>query len=306
MGNGKKLSSTLFVAFLSLPVWAGRRFEVDRAGAVGSAKVALYGDSIASGFNSACIFCGVRGGSYGVYFSQALSSSTNVAVRGWNDAHAGHESSQIYREITKNQEEISRSDYVIVNGGGNDFLKILRGDFCLESVWRRQTDMVKTQFQNIANFLATNKKPGGKVRFVNMYYPLMNEYREKTCLFLNRSAHEVFLPYMIEANYHIQKAAERYGYKVADAFADLNCDDMDNNRNGVTDVNECRYQPGESLASYQFRLKTLDRDGVIRDPIEKRDRSGGYLDLMQRDNTHPNPAGHERIGLLISKLGYTR
>lgn len=283
---------------------AGDRFEVRRPGAQRTLKVAIYGDSIASGFNRTCPICGISGGPYGEHFARNLSAALNVNIEGWNDAHMGDEARQIYAQIRKGEREVAQADYLLIDGGGNDFLQHTKRNMCAEPIFREAAAEVDEQFELISAFVAQHKKRGARASYINMYYPLVDRYRDEFCPALGRNVHDHFFAQFIEANYAIQMRARAHGIEVVDVFSRMNCTEADHNGNGILDTRECAFQWGESLESYKFRLITLYEQGVIHDISQKRDAGGTPLDLLQRDDTHPNRHGHAFIGDLIGELGF--
>jgi hypothetical protein len=135
-----------------------------------------------------------------------------------------------------------------------------------------------------------------KVKVIaNIYYPgfaadnvLTNCTDSATGTRINKQTK--FLPYIAKSNWRACSLAARYGFKCADAFAEMMGAEYDSNGDGQIDTDGLRYIQGETEAAYVTRITSTLRS-TIRDANGHLASATTSYDYIQSDNTHPTYAG---------------
>ena len=213
------------------------------------------------------------------------------------------------------------------DAGGNDFLDA-RGDYysnCSVSqldnalaIWRGDWDeLIDTVRANVG--LTADAAP--LIRTMNVYYPNPDQDRSGTCS--GTSHFRVLLPRLLSAGDYMCATAEAEGWRCADSFTAMNCNENGNgnpdfrcpNKRYLQDLIErgiCR----RDVTSPQYRAPSMDPAciaahldatgdwSVFRDPVSVT-KDGQTLTLIQtRDDIHPNAEGHVYIGSAHHDTGY--
>ncbi|MEZ4815833.1 MAG: SGNH/GDSL hydrolase family protein [Bdellovibrionota bacterium] len=252
-------------------------------------KVASFGDSVASGFNSSFWLKKVEGGTYADHFGSWYNQSYDYSVRVRNIAAAGFTLEQIFNSlINRNANRIREADLIFLEGGGNNFLDLNHKkyiDLCKPENFYPTLEKAKSDFFSMMNDVQRYKKPTSRVRVLGIYYPLMNESRTRACVLksLAPSVHVSFTNALADFNWFLASESKRRGFTYVDTFSRLNCTQKN--------WSACKPTNYKSLSSYKNKLIELDRLGILRDP--------GDLGWLQKDRIHPNIYGHSLISWAI-------
>lgn len=253
-------------------------------------KVASFGDSVASGFNSSFWLTKVKGGTYADHFGRWYNETTDYSIRVRNIAQAGFKLDQILLSLLiTNRDRIQEADLIFLEGGGNDFLDLNKQkfiDLCKPENFYPTVDKAKKDFLKMMNDVSKYKKNTSKVRVLGIYYPLVHETRTRPCVLRNSvapSVHASFLKALSEFNWFLSQEAKKRGFTYVDTFAHLNC--------AQKDWKTCKPTTYSSQKIYEAKLFALDNNKVLRDP--------GDLGWLQKDRVHPNTSGHNLISWAI-------
>lgn len=248
-------------------------------------KVASFGDSIASGYNSAFKLSKVKGGTYADHYGRWYNESFDYSVRVRNIAKAGFTLDQILQDLLHtNKDRIQEADLILLEGGGNDFLDLNATkniDLCKPENFHATLENAKNNFMTMMKDVSHYKKPNSKVRVLGIYYPLVHETRSRPCILKNfsPSVHVSFVKALSQFNWFLSREAKNRGFTYVDMFAHLNCSEKN--------WRICKATAYTSASSYEKKLFELDRVGLLKDP--------GDLGWMQKDRVHPNTNGHNLI-----------
>jgi len=256
-----------------------------------------FGDSIVAGYCG--IFC--RLDSYGVYYGRAIANSRDARVSYRGRAMSGEVMSQIVSRINNNLTDLRAADYITIEGCGNDFLDARssyrnQSDCTNETVLATALDRCRTNYRTALNTIAANRKAGSEVLVMSLYYPGMNSDKGRTC---GTGRHfDVFLDYILEANWTMCNEAWARGFKCVDGFAAFNAADVDTTLDADTtpDINQVRINQAtdqNNFAAYYNRV--LASKAVLTDANTKRTGTSTTADYLQSDDVHPTAAGHQRL-----------
>jgi lysophospholipase L1-like esterase len=256
-----------------------------------------FGNSIAAGFCG--IFC--RNDSYTVRYGRLVANARDARVSYRGRAVSGEVMSQIAGRIESNSTDLAAADYVTLEGCGNDFLDA-RGTFrgqadCTnETVLLNALNTCKTQVVRALNAINARKKPGALVQVMALYYPGLNSDKGRTC---NGLSHfDIFLDYILEANWFTCNEAFRRGFKCMDGLAAFNAADVDTGLDADTQVDAAQIRLSEAEDREDFPgyfSRVQDNKAVLTDANTKRVSATATVDFLLGDDTHPTNAGHTRL-----------
>jgi lysophospholipase L1-like esterase len=255
-----------------------------------------FGNSIAAGFCG--VFC--RNDSYTVRYGRLAANARDARVSYRGRAVSGEVMSQIVGRIDGNRADLAAADYVTLEGCGNDFLDA-RGTFrgqanCTdERPLQNALATCKTQIVRALDSIAAGKKPGALVQVMALYYPGVNSDKGRSC---NGLSHfDIFLDYILEANWFTCNDAFRRGFKCMDGLAAFNAADVDTalDADALVDAAQIRLSEAdrENFPGYFSRVQ--DNKGVITDANTKRVSATTTVDFLLVDDSHPTNAGHTRL-----------
>ena len=272
-------------------------WTVKRTGATSTYRVVAYGDSIFAGYNGGLFSVARRASPYtsGEYLAHKWGANIEVVRR----TKSGAKADDIYNNKIVGERSYMQSSntrVVMFEMCGNDYLQA-RSAFSsqtgtcnysgLDTALANCTTYMERGMQTI-NQYATSAK--AKI-IMNIYYPgyaadnvLTNCTDPGTGQKINRQTK--FLPYLAKSNWRACNLAAQYGFKCADAFAEMMGADYDSNGDGKIDVDGLRYVQGESEAAYVNRISNTLRS-TIRDANTHYVNSSTSFDYIQSDNTHP-------------------
>lgn len=255
-----------------------------------------FGNSIAAGFCG--IFC--RNDSYTVRYGRLVANARDARVSYRGRAVSGEVMSQIAGRIESNTADLTAADYITLEGCGNDFLDA-RSTFRGQSNCTNETPLAnalatcKTQIVRALDTIAARKKPTAVVQVMALYYPGVNADKGRTC---NGMTHfDIFLDYILEANWFTCNEAFRRGFKCMDAIAAFNAADIDTalDSDAQVDAGQVRLSEADrdNFAGYYSRVQ--DNKAVLTDANTKRVSATSTVDYLLGDDTHPTVAGHTRL-----------
>lgn len=256
-----------------------------------------FGNSIAAGFCG--LFC--RNDSYTVRYGRLVANARDARVSYRGRAVSGEVMSQIAGRIDGNRADLAAADYVTLEGCGNDFLSA-RSTFRGQSNCSDESPLAgalatcKTQVVRALDAIAAGKKPGAVVQVMALYYPGLNADKGRSC---NGMSHfDVFLDYLLEANWFTCNEAWRRGFKCMDALAAFNAADVDTalDADGEVDAAQIRISEAadrDDFGGYFSRVQ--DHKDVLTDANTKRVSATSTVDYLLGDDTHPTVAGHTRL-----------
>lgn len=276
-------------------------WTINRTGATAKYRIVAYGDSIYAGYNGALWSVAKRAAPYveGEYLGKTLNANIEVVRR----TKSGAKAADIYNNKIVSERsymQATNTRVVTFEMCGNDYLQA-RSAFTdqtgtcnysgLDAALANCTTYTERAMQAI-NTYATS----AKVKVVaNIYYPgysadnvLTNCTDSATGTRINKQTK--FLPYLAKSNWRTCNLAARYGFKCADAFAEMMGAEYDSNGDGQIDVDGLRYIHGESEAAYVNRITTTLRS-TVRDANGHLVSSSTSYDYIQSDNTHPTYSG---------------
>lgn len=265
----------------------------------------LLGDSIGAGYCG--WFC--RTDSFGVYHARDVANAFDASVSYRGRAHSGWIMEDIADDAAAHAGDIAASDFVAIEGCGNDYLDArssYRGqsDCTNETVIANALDTCQTQMVRALDTIAANQKPNARVFVTNLYYPGMNTDKGRACS--GYTHFDAFVDYIVESNWFACNEALKRGFECVDAFAAFNAADTDTDNDGIVDSDEIRFDPAtdfENFDAYYTRV-VLQNKHLLTDANQKRISANQTADYLQSDDTHPTAAGHRRLGLEHSILGF--
>jgi len=276
-------------------------WTIKRTNATSTYRVVAYGDSIYAGYNGALWSVAKRAAPYveGEYLGKTLNANIEVVRR----TKSGARADDIYNNkiiAERSYMQSANTRVVTFEMCGNDYLQA-RSAFTdqtgtcnysgLDTALANCTTYMERAMQAI-NTYATS----AKVKIIaNIYYPgyaadnvLTNCTDSATGTRVNKQSK--FLPYLAKSNWRACNLAARYGFKCADAFAEMMGAEYDSNGDGKIDVDGLRYVHGETEADYVNRISNTLRS-TIRDANGHLVSSSTSYDYIQSDNTHPTYSG---------------
>lgn len=276
-------------------------WTINRSGATSTYRVVAYGDSIFAGYNGSLFSVAKRAAPLveGEYLAKDFNANIEVVRR----TKSGAKADDIYNNkivAERSYMQTSNTRVVTFEMCGNDYLQA-RSAFSsqtgtcsysgLDTALANCTTYTEKAMQAI-NTYATAAK--AKI-VMNIYYPgfdadnvLTGCTDSSTGAKINKRAK--FLPYLAKSNWRTCNLAEKYGFKCADAFAEMMAADYDSNGDGQIDRDAIRYRSGESEAAYVTRI-TSTFAGTLRDANTHFVSSSTSYDYIQSDNTHPTYYG---------------
>lgn len=276
-------------------------WTIKRSGASSTYRVVAYGDSIYAGYNGSLFSVAKRAAPYveGEYLSKTLNANVEVVRR----TKSGAKAKDIYdNKIVGERSYMQSANTRVVTFEmcGNDYLQA-RSAFSnqtgtcnysgLDTALANCTTYMERAMQAI-NTYATS----AKVKVIaNIYYPgyaadnvLTKCTDPATGTRINKQ--DKFLPYLAKSNWRACNLAARYGFKCADAFAEMMGAEYDSNGDGKIDSEALRYVHGESEAAYVTRITSTLRS-TLRDANGHLVNASTSYDYIQSDNTHPTYSG---------------
>lgn len=282
-----------------------------------------FGDSIAAGYDDGFPPGQIK--SYVGYYADDAASDRDWTITYRGTTTSGETTPQIRSRMNSNLSRLRASDIFTWDAGGNDFLDA-RGDFygncnvgqldgALDD-WRADWDAL---LDTVESNVGTSASSAPMIRTMNIYYPNADEDRADSCG--GQSQFEILLPRLLAAGDYMCATAEARGWRCADSFTPMNCDE-DANGNPAFNCPNKRYiqnlvDSGVCPRNFNgpFASATIDPaciaahldstgDGSnIRDPRSV-NKNGSNRNLIQGDRTHPNAEGHDRIGAAHHDTGY--
>lgn len=263
------------------------------------------GDSIVAGYCG--WFCRTK--SYAVYHSEDIADERDARVSYRGRAHSGALMRSIADDTASHASDIAVSDYVAIEGCGNDYLDARssyrnQSDCTNETVIANALDTCQTHLVRALDTIAANQKPGAQVFVMNLYYPGMNTDKSRQCGSL--SHFDVFLDYIVESNWFACNEALKRGFDCVDAFAAFNAPDVDTDGNGIPESEEIRFDPVTDFDDFDgyYQRVVLENKSVLRDANQKQLANGQSADYLQSDDVHPTSAGHARLGVEHTAVGF--
>ncbi len=259
--------------------------------------VTAFGDSIVAGYCG--LFC--RSDSYGVYYGRAVANARDAQVSYRGRAQSGEVMSQIADRVSSNLTDLRAADYITIEGCGNDFLDARssyrnQSDCTNETVLATALDRCRTNMVRALNTIAANRKAGSQVLVMSLYYPGLNSDKGRTCGSLKHF--DVFIDYLLEANWTMCNEAWARGFKCVDGMAAFNAADVDTTLDADTtpDINQVRINQATDAGNFaNYYNRVLASKAVLTDANTKRTGTSTTADYLQSDDTHPTSAGHQRL-----------
>jgi lysophospholipase L1-like esterase len=256
-----------------------------------------FGDSIAAGYCG--IFC--RLDSYAVYYGRKVADAKDATVSYRGHAQSGDVMSQIANRVANNLTDLRAADYVTIGGCGNDFLNArstYRGqsDCTNETVLATALDTCRTNLVRALNTIAANRKAGSTVVVMANYYPGLATDRGRAC---GAGTHfDVFIDYILEANWTACNEAWARGFKCIDGLAAFNAADVDTaaDADATPDIDQVRLNQASDANNFPgYYNRVFAEKAVLIDANTKRTSSTTTVDYLQSDDVHPTAAGHQRL-----------
>ncbi|MEZ4363398.1 MAG: SGNH/GDSL hydrolase family protein [Kofleriaceae bacterium] len=256
-----------------------------------------FGDSIAAGYCG--IFC--RTDSYAVRYGRTVANSLDASVSYRGRAQSGDVMSQIASKIRNNLTDLRAADYITIEGCGNDFLNARKSyrnqSSCTnETVLASALTTCHTNLVSALDTIAANRKAGSKVVVMSLYYPGMNSDKSRIC---GGDRHfDIFLDYIVEANWNMCNEAWARGFECADGLAAFNAADVDTSldADSTPDIDQVRINRAtdeDNFGAYYDRV--IAAKAVLTDANTKRTGTSTVVDYLQSDDVHPTAAGHQRL-----------
>lgn len=272
-------------------------WTIKRSDATSTYRVVAYGDSIFAGYNGSLFSVARRASPYtsGEYLAHAWKTNVEVVRR----TKSGARADDIYNNkiiAERSYMQSANTRVVMFEMCGNDYLQA-RSAFSdqtgtcsytgLDTALATCTTYMERAMQAINTYATAAKS---KI-IMNIHYPgynadnvLTNCTDSATGQRINKQSK--FLPYLAKSNWRACNLAARYGFKCADAFAEMMGSDYDSNGDGLIDVDGLRYIAGETEADYVTRVTSTLRS-TIRDANTHYTSATTSFDYIQSDNTHP-------------------
>jgi lysophospholipase L1-like esterase len=304
----------LAAAAVSSPVLASTitqntSWTVTRPGATSTYRVVAYGDSIFAGYNGDLFSVGRRSQPYtsGEYLASKWGANIEVVRR----TKSGAKADDIYNNkiiSERSYMQAANTRVVMFEMCGNDYLQA-RSAFSdqtgtcdysvLNNAYTACATYMEKAMQAVNQYATTAKS---KI-IMNVYYPGYDADNSLTKCLDPATGRQIikqdkFLPLMAKSNWKACSLAAQYGFKCADAFAEMMGSDYDTNGDGLVDVEGLRYVPGESEASYVNRISVTLRN-TMRDANTHYANASTSFDYIQSDNTHPTYYTSATIGLNV-------
>ena len=282
-----------------------------------------FGDSIPAGYVDG--FTPGQSKSYVGYYADDAAADRNWTITYRGTTTSGETTPQINSRMNSNLSRLRESDIFTWDGGGNDFLDARSNfygncnvgalDAALDT-WRANWDAV---LNTVENNVGTQAASAPLIRTMNVYYPNPDENRANFCG--NQSQFEILLPRLLAAGDYMCATAEDRGWRCADTFAPMNCNE-DANGNPAFNCPNKRYIQNlvdsgicPRNLNGPYASSTIDPACItahlnntgdwsnLRDPRSV-NKNGSNRNLIQGDRTHPNGEGHDRIGAAHHQTGY--
>ena len=259
--------------------------------------VTAFGDSIVAGYCG--IFC--RADSYGVFYGRRVAEARDASVSYRGRAQSGEVMSQIASRVASNLTDLRAADPITIEGCGNDFLDARKSyrnqsDCTNETVLATALDRCRTNLRTALNTIASNRKAGSQVLVMTLYYPGLNSDKGRTC---GAGKHfDVFIDYLLEANWTMCNEAWSRGFKCVDGLASFNAADVDTTLDADTtvDIDQVRINQATDAGNFPaYYNRVLASKAVLTDANTKRTGTSTTADYLQSDDTHPTSAGHQRL-----------
>ncbi|PTL80655.1 SGNH/GDSL hydrolase family protein [Vitiosangium sp. GDMCC 1.1324] len=276
-------------------------WTINRSGATSTYRVVAYGDSIFAGYNGSLFSVAKRAAPLveGEYLAKTFNANIEVVRR----TKSGAKADDIYNNKIVSERsymQASNTRAVTFEMCGNDYLQA-RSAFTdqtgtcsysgLDTALANCTTYTEKAMQAINQYATTAT---AKI-VMNIYYPgydadnvLTGCTDSATGAKINKRAK--FLPYLAKSNWRTCNLAEKYGFKCADAFAEMMAADYDSDGDGQIDRDAIRYRSGETEAAYVTRV-TSTYASTLRDANTHFVSSSASYDYIQSDNTHPTYYG---------------
>lgn len=264
-------------------------------------RVVAYGDSIFAGYNGGITSVARRAAPVveGEYAAKTWGSNVEVIRR----TKSGAKADDIYNNKIVSERSYmqdAKTRVVMFEMCGNDYLQA-RSAFSdqtgtcnysgLQSALSTCTTYMERAMQTINQYATT-----AKVKVIsNIYYPGYDADNVLTSCTDATTGQKVnkqqyFLPLLARSNWRACNLAAKYGFKCADAFAEMMASDYDRNGDGQVDSEAIAYRAGETEDAYVERISVTLR-GTLRDANGHLANSSTSYDYIQSDNTHPTYTG---------------
>ena len=284
-------------------------WTIDRAGTTTKYRTVAYGDSIFAGYNGAIGSVAIRSSPY--VEAEYLSALWNTDIESYRRAKSGAVASDIYTNkivAERSYMQTANTRVVAFEMCGNDGLQA-RSSFkgqtgtCNYAVLNTALNNCTTYQANAMAYINANANAATKEKIIaTLHYPGYNADNVLSgCTDSTTGAkvnmRDTFLPYIAKMNWRACNAANTYGFKCSDAFAEWMGADYDTNADGQVDSQALRYVQGESEAAYVTRIGTTLK-ATIRDANTHFVNSTTSYDYLQSDDTHPTyTGGTKSVGL---------
>ena len=239
----------------------------------------VFGDGVASGYNTENPREKIPGGSYGDNFGFLVRVSSSHDI----DVHLEADDSMSLVGIKKRVLAYhaipwESLDAILVNGGANEFRPLFESRSCDPIAWQTTRDSVVRTWKEIIPEIAVRAPKRAVTGVVGLFEPMQTAMRSTKCG-NGTTAHDLALAALLEVNWKLCETSWMNSIPCFDSLSRMNCDEKHKEK--------CAPHLGEQFSDYQSRLLTLDRSGAIVD--------AKTLDLVQGDQCHPSPMGHFRI-----------
>lgn len=257
-----------------------------------------FGDSIAAGYCG--IFC--RLDSYSVYYGRRIADGKDATVSYRGRAMSGDLMSAIANKVANNLTDLRAADYITIEGCGNDFLNA-RSSFrnqsscASETVLATALDTCRSNLIRALNTINANRKASAQVVVMSLYYPGLASDKSRACS-TGGNHFDVFLDYILEANWTTCNEAWARGFKCADGLASFNAADVDTNldADSTPDIDQVRINQNTDQNNFPaYYNRVFGARNVLTDANTKRTGASTTVDYLQSDDTHPTAAGHQRL-----------
>jgi hypothetical protein len=158
-------------------------------------------------------------------------------------------------------------------------------------------DTCRSNLIRALNTIAANRKSGSQVVVMSLYYPGLGSDKGRTCS-TGGNHFDVFLDYILEANWTTCNEAWARGFKCADGLASFNAADVDTNldADSTPDIDQVRINQTSDQNNFPaYYNRVLGAKNVLTDANTKRTGTSTTVDYLQSDDTHPTAAGHQRL-----------
>lgn len=272
-----------------------------------------FGDSIPAGnLNSGSS----SAKSYVGYFADDI-----AAAKGWYVTYdaktvSGETTSQINNTMRSNTSRMGQAKIFSFNGGGNDLLdaRAAYASNCNASALATAMNNWRSAWDAVITTVDTYVPANAAVRTMTLYYPDPNRDKNKQCSG-QRNHFEVLLPHGLAASDYMCSTAQARGWRCADAFTVMNCDEDVNGNPSPRCPNKAWLENlaagacprgASGMMDHNCIRNHLDVTGdwaYFKDPSSL-SKGLTSVNLIQGDYVHPNQAGHDRLGAAHHALGY--